>query len=118
MELNPSPSICGKMYHNPMRALAPVLYLRKGTFVIVLLRQEKAVEIVGIILEGRCGWQQEKSRLLTKEERFGAARELLPKLGEAKDRRRAAWRFLDFIPSPDKGIASVSLLWRSCQNSV
>jgi hypothetical protein len=32
-----------------MRAFAPVLYLRQGTFVIVLLRQEKAVEIVGII---------------------------------------------------------------------
>jgi hypothetical protein len=32
-----------------MRALAPVLYLRQGTFVIVLLRREKAVKIVGII---------------------------------------------------------------------
>ena len=39
---------CNDLPH-PMRALAPVLYLRQGTFVIVLLRQEKAVKIVGII---------------------------------------------------------------------
>jgi hypothetical protein len=56
---------------HPMRALAPVLYLRQGTFVIVLLRQEKRLRSWGSFVEGRCVWQQEKSRLLTKEERVG-----------------------------------------------
>ena len=45
----PQPIDLRKDVPHPMRALAPVLYLRQGTFVIVLLRQEKAVEIVRII---------------------------------------------------------------------
>jgi hypothetical protein len=37
------------MYHIQCVRLRPFYYLRQGTLVIVLLRQEKAVEIVEII---------------------------------------------------------------------
>jgi hypothetical protein len=82
----PQPIDLRKDVPHPMRALAPVLYLRQGMFVIVLLRQEKAVEIGGGDDKFCLEEKEVESKAPTKHARISLIPPLVPGCWHARKR--------------------------------